>query len=63
MPDHNKPEVVVLRGPIPLGLGQFFLRGSSLVNTEWIYGLVVYVSNDTRIFQNANTQVPMCFSN
>lgn len=58
----NEDSLVVLTGPLRVDVGQFFLRGSSLVNTEWIYGLVVYVSNDTRIFQNANTQTQFKWS-
>lgn len=56
---HPNPsdETEILKGQYPLDLGQFILRGTSLVNTSWVYGLVVYVSTDTRIFQNANTKV------
>lgn len=50
-------DIEILSGEYSLSLGQFMLRGTSLVNTAWVYGLVVYVSTDTRIFQNANAKV------
>lgn len=59
---HPTEEVEVLSGQYQLDLGQFMLRGTSLVNTSWVYGLVVYVSKDTRIFQNANTKVSWNYS-
>lgn len=56
-PNHDENHIEILSGEYHLDLGQFLLRGTSLVNTSWVYGLVVYVSLDTRIFQNASTKV------
>lgn len=38
---------------ISLSYENFLLRGSSLKNTEWIYGAVVYTGHDTRIMKNS----------
>jgi magnesium-transporting ATPase (P-type) len=29
------------------------LRGCTLRNTEWVYGIVIYVGNNTKIMKNA----------
>jgi phospholipid-transporting ATPase len=29
------------------------LRGSSLKNTEWIYGVIVYTGHETKIMKNS----------
>eukprot|EP00347_Sterkiella_histriomuscorum_P021501 403333759 len=39
--------------PIPLGIDQMLLRGSSLRNTEWIYGVVVFTGHETKIMRNS----------
>lgn len=37
---------------------QFLLRGSSLKNTDWVLGLVVYTGHETKIMLNSsNTNV------
>ena len=35
--------------PIPLGPDQILLRGSQLKNTEWIYGIVIYSGQETKL--------------
>jgi magnesium-transporting ATPase (P-type) len=35
--------------PIPLGADQILLRGSQLKNTEWIYGIVIYSGQETKL--------------
>jgi len=45
-------------GMIDLDYNQFILRGSTLKNTEWIIGMVVYTGHDTKIMRNSqNPQV------
>lgn len=38
---------------IPLGADNIILRGSSLRNTEFVYGIVVFTGHDTKIMQNS----------
>lgn len=39
---------------IPLGIENLLLRGSSLRNTEWIYGLIVYAGHDSKVMKNSS---------
>ena len=36
-----------------LNLDQMVLRGSSLRNTDWIYGVVVFTGHETKIMKNS----------
>lgn len=38
---------------VPLGPDQILLRGSSLKNTDYIYGLVVFTGHETKIMKNS----------
>ena len=38
-----------------MGYENFLLRGSSLRNTDWIYGIVTYTGHDTRIMKNSTS--------
>jgi phospholipid-transporting ATPase len=35
--------------PIPLGADQILLRGSQLKNTGWIYGIVIYSGQESKL--------------
>lgn len=38
---------------ISLSYENFLLRGSSLRNTDWIFGIVTFPGHDTRIMRNS----------
>ena len=38
---------------VPLSLQQFLIRGSSLKNTNWVIGMVVYTGHDSKIMLNS----------
>lgn len=38
---------------VPFNIDQMLLRGSSLRNTEYIYGVVVFTGHETKIMKNS----------
>ena len=42
----------------PLNMGEMLLRGTTLMNSGYAFGLVVYTGKETRIFKN-NSKTPM----
>jgi magnesium-transporting ATPase (P-type) len=46
------------RDTIPLDFEQFLLRGCSLRNTEWVYGIAVYTGHDTKLMINSAKSRP-----
>ena len=51
------------KGAIPLSSEQFLLRGSSLKNTDWIVGVVVYSGHETKIMLNSSKSKAKMSSN
>ena len=45
--------LVVHNQMIPIGIDQMLLRGSSLKNTEYIYGIVVFTGHETKVMKNS----------
>lgn len=43
---------------VSLGYDNFLLRGSSLKNTEFVYGVVTYTGHDTKIMKNSPKSKP-----
>ena len=37
---------------VPMGPDEILLRGSSLRNTEWIYGVCIFTGHETKIMKN-----------
>lgn len=42
----------------PLGVDQVLLRGSSLRNTDWIYGVAIYTGHDSKVMMNSQNSKP-----
>jgi phospholipid-transporting ATPase len=43
---------------IPLDIDQMLLRGSSLRNTKWIYGIAIYTGHDSKVMMNSSNNKP-----
>ena len=43
---------------VALDENQILLRGSSLRNTEWIYGVAVYTGHDSKVMMNSTRSRP-----
>ena len=39
---------------IPLSIENLLKRGSSLRNTEWVIGMVVYAGQETKVMRNSS---------
>lgn len=46
------------KGVLSIGYDNFLLRGSSLRNTDYVYGMVVYTGHDTKIMMNSPKAKP-----
>ena len=53
--EENNIEMGGVREAIPLGPDNVILRGSSLRNTEYIYGIIVYTGHDTKVMRNSSS--------
>jgi phospholipid-translocating ATPase len=47
----------LLKNTLNCDISTTILRGCSLKNTEYCYGLVIYVGNDTKIMRNAKSSI------
>ena len=43
---------------VPMGPDEILLRGSSLKNTEWVYGVCVFTGHETKIMKNGTKSRP-----
>jgi len=43
---------------LPLEADNMCLRGSSLRNTEWVYGIAVYSGHQTKVMMNSSKSKP-----
>ena len=42
------------RESLSLNESHILLRGSSLRNTDWVYGIVIYTGHDTKVMMNSS---------
>ena len=43
---------------IPLTVDNMCMRGSSLRNTEWVYGIAIYTGHQTKVMMNSSRSIP-----
>lgn len=43
---------------IPLSVDNMCMRGSSLRNTEWVYGIAIYTGHQTKVMMNSSRSAP-----
>ena len=43
---------------VPMGPDEILLRGSSLRNTEWIYGVSIFTGHETKVMKNSTKSRP-----
>ena len=43
---------------VPMGTDEILLRGSSLRNTEWIYGVSIFTGHETKVMKNSTKSRP-----
>jgi len=55
---HFKGTVTINNEKISIDYSNFLLRGSSLKNTDFVYGLVVYTGHETKIMLNSTNAKP-----
>jgi phospholipid-transporting ATPase len=51
--DGNVTATMLTKGVINCNIKNVLLRGCTLKNTDYVYGIVLYVGNDTKIMQNS----------
>ena len=43
---------------IPLDVENMLMRGSSLRNTAWVYGIAIYTGHETKVMMNSSKNQP-----
>ena len=43
---------------VPLSVDNMCMRGSSLRNTEWVYGIAIYTGHQTKVMMNSSRSAP-----
>ena len=44
--------------PVGLDIDNVCMRGSSLRNTEWVYGLAIFTGHQTKVMMNSSASKP-----